>query len=90
MVRLRSTVQRWRTELMVRRAVRSIDGDLELLLTPARTPPPTGPWVWLASLSLGPVELPDPLVCASRPERVAHRHGRRERRAVRTGDAPAD
>jgi hypothetical protein len=61
MVRLRSMVWRWRTERMVRRAVRSIDGDLELLLAPPRTPPSGGPWVWLAALSLGPVELPDPL-----------------------------
>jgi hypothetical protein len=39
--------------------VRSLDAELELLLGPPRPPAPTGPWVWLAALSLGPIELPE-------------------------------
>jgi hypothetical protein len=37
-----------------------MDAELELLLSPPRPVGAASPWVWLAALSLGPVELPDP------------------------------
>ena len=50
-------IRRWRRERRIRRAVRSLDAELELMLGPPRPAAPTGPWVALAALSLGPVEL---------------------------------
>jgi hypothetical protein len=45
-------------ERHIRRAVRSLDAELERLLNPTRSPAPAAPWLWLAALSLGPVDLP--------------------------------
>ncbi len=67
--------------------MRALDAELELLLAPPRDRPVAGPWVWLAALSLGPVELPEPGQCAAAAERVGPAHGRRQRRTVRPGDA---
>ena len=78
MVRLRSAVRRWRTERMVRRAVRSIDGDLELLLAPAADPAAGRP-VGVAGGTRRSVRS-DPLRCSGP-----------RCRSVRGGDAwPAD
>ena len=46
-------LRQWRSERAIRRQVRSLDAELELLVSPPGPAVPVGPWVGLAALSLG-------------------------------------